>query len=626
MATLISAHKLRKTFSERPLFDEITFTIEGGERIGLIGPNGAGKSTLLKILAGLLAPDSGTLSFGRGLKVSYLAQVPAFSEEATVLSTVLEGTGKESDFEHDWERIVLAEEYISKLSLNQNGIDSETRVETLSGGWKKRVALARELARRPDLLLLDEPTNHLDVESILWLEDFMARANFATLTVSHDRLFLQRIANRILELDRRNAGGLLSVDGDYTTYLELKDQLMQAQERREIILKNTLRRETEWLRRGAKARTTKQQARITRAGELKEEVSELNARNQFRTAKIEFASVGRSPKRLIEATGVGKSYGGRKLFQNVDLSIGPGTRVALLGSNGCGKSTLIRVLLGKETADAGSVVPSDRVSVAYFEQNRETLDGQQTLSQTLCPRGDHVEFRGSRVHIRSYLDRFLFTSPQMDMPVGKLSGGEQSRLLIAKLMLQPANVLVLDEPTNDLDMATLSILEECLTEFDGAVLLVTHDRYFLDQVATQILAFPEDGSGKLVSFASLEQWEAWHADRPRVSAGQKTSTNKVELKQPEARTAVVSSLSVSPSVGEQIAQKKRKLSYKDQRELDSMENTIHRAEEELARLAAESELPENAANAKRLGELSTAMAKAQSEIERLYARWSELEK
>jgi len=607
MAILTSAHLLSKTFGERPLFSGITFIIENGERVGLIGPNGAGKSTLLKILAGIAEPDSGTLSRIKGLKIGYLSQVPTFTPGSTVLSTVLEGTPSQGKDDSDWESIVIAEEYISKLSLNQGGITSDTKVELLSGGWKKRVALARELAGKPDLLLLDEPTNHLDVESIIWLEELLARSNFTTLTVTHDRLFLQRVSNRILELDKRNPGGLLSVSGDYTAYLEIKEQLMNAQERREIVLKNTLRRETEWLRRGAKARTTKQQARIQRHGELSDVVGDLEVRNQSKIARIDFAQAGRTPKRLIEANNISKSYGTKPLFKNVDLSIGPGSRIALLGKNGCGKSTLIRVLLNKEEPDSGEIARAEKLSVAYFEQNRETLDPEITLAETLCPRGDHVEYRGSRVHIRSYLDRFLFTQQQMDMPVGKLSGGEQSRLLIAKLMLQTANVLVLDEPTNDLDMATLNVLEECLTQFDGAVLLVTHDRYFLDQVATQIIAFPEQGDGKLISFASLEQWENWQIDQER---------QKREAAKP-------SNASTSGTSAAQSA-KKRKLSFNEQRELDSMDKNIHDAEQALARLSAESALPENMTNASKLNELAKAITELEHKIERLYARWAEL--
>ncbi|MDR3606190.1 MAG: ABC-F family ATP-binding cassette domain-containing protein [Oligoflexia bacterium] len=604
MAILVSAHELRKAYAARPLFDEITFSIESGEKIGLIGPNGAGKSTLLRILAGQIQPDEGTLSFRRGARVGYLEQVPSFTPGATILSTIIEAIPKGA-VEHDWEAQSRALEAMSKLSLDSElGLHAETLVDTLSGGVKKRVALARELVKEPDLLLLDEPTNHLDVESILWLEDFIESAPFAVMTITHDRAFLQNIANRILELDRRNENGLLSVQGSYADYLDIKSGNMAAQERREVILKNTLRRETEWLRQGAKARTTKQQARIKRAGDLKETVEDVASRNQVRSARIDFQSAERNPKKLLEAKKVSKSLGGRTLFKDFDLLLTPGTRVGLLGRNGAGKSSLIRVLLGIDPPDSGEVFRSDNLSVAYFEQNRESLDPKVTLSKTICPVGDYVDFRGGRVHVKSYLDRFLFSSGQMEMAVGKLSGGEQSRILIAKLMLNEANLLVLDEPTNDLDMATLSVLEECLTDFKGAVLLVSHDRYFLDQVSTKIVAYPG-----LHSFVGIDQWETWRKEAGRTSATPRNG---------------VTSGKTPPAESVARASGKRKLSYKEQRELDSMESTIQEVESKLNALTTESERPENASNATQLAKITAEMSALQSEIERLYMRWSEL--
>ena len=600
MSILVSVSAISKSFAARPLFSSITFSIQSGERIALIGPNGAGKSTLMKILALREDVDEGRVSAQRGVKIGYLEQVPTFSPGATTQSALLDGI----DGDEDWESLSRAQEITSKLSLGH----PDTLVEDLSGGWKKRVALGRELMRQPDLLLLDEPTNHLDVESILWLEELLASAPYATLTISHDRAFLHRIANRILELDRRNVGGLLSVNGDYTTYLEVKEQLMASQERQEGVLKNTLRRETEWLRRGAKARTTKQQARIQRAGDLKEVVSELEYRNQSRTARLDFQSSEQSPKKLIEAKNISFSYGDRPLFSNLDLLLAPGKRVGLLGTNGCGKSTLIQVLLGFEDSQTGTVSRAENLSVAYFEQNRETLDPKLSVAKTICPSGDFVDYRGNRIHIRSYLDRFLFSQGQMDMAIGKLSGGEQSRVLLAKLMLNQANLLVLDEPTNDLDMATLNVLENCLLEFPGAILLVTHDRYFLDQVATQILAFgkDKDGDPSLTSYASLSQWESAF-----VNSG---------------TFAPAGTQSVGQSVKKEIPlPRKKKLGFKEQRELDSMEGDIQKVEKALEKATAESVLPANLSNAKKLLEVSNEIHRLQVEMERLYARWAELE-
>lgn len=629
MSTLVSAHEIRKAFAARPLFNGLTFSIESGERIGLIGPNGAGKSTLLKILASHATPDAGTLAFQRGLKVGFLEQVPTFSSGATIQSTVLEGT----DDPHDWQSIALAHELMSRLSLNGlsgHSISPDTPVNQLSGGWKKRVALARELARQPDLLLLDEPTNHLDVESILWLEDMLARSSFATMTITHDRLFLQKVANRIIELDPRHPGGLLSIQGDYAAFLESKEQLIAAQERREVVLKNTLRRETEWLRRGAKARTTKQQARIQRAEDLGDVVSDLVQRNQSRKVRLDFQGADRNPKKLIEAKEISKSYHGAPILKDLSLILSPGSRLGILGPNGCGKSTLIRLLLGIEAPDTGVVTRSENLSCAYFDQTRETLDPNITVMKTVCPQGDFVSYPGEgggRIHIRSYLDRFLFSHGQMEMAVGKLSGGEQSRLLLARLMLTESNLLVLDEPTNDLDMATLDVLENCLKEFKGAVVLVSHDRYFLDQVATQILAFspegtPERTQGKIFSFADLFQWEEWHESQ-LLKASQAEKQSKVEKQNSGAVTDTTPSSAVGGSGGQ--VKKKKKLSFKEQRELDSMESNIHAAEEKLAQLTAESLLPNHVSNASLLADLAKQMAETQAEIDRLYLRWSELE-
>jgi ABC transport system ATP-binding/permease protein len=446
------------------------------------------------------------------------------------------------------------------------------------------------------------------VDSILWLEELLASARFATVTVTHDRLFLQRIANRILELDRRNAGGMLAVDADYATFLERKAELMAAQEQREASLRNTLRREVEWLRQGAPARTTKQQARIQRAATLAGEVDEVSARNEKRSVGIDFANTGRNPKRLIEARGIAKAYGDHRIFQELDIFVGPGSRLGIMGPNGCGKSTLLRVLVGQEAPDSGTVLCADNLQVAYFQQHREALDPDSTVAASLCPAGgEQVDFRGTRVHVNGYLARFLFRQEHHALRVGQLSGGEQSRLALARLMLRPANVLVLDEPTNDLDMATLELFEESLLEFDGAVLLVTHDRAFLDRVTNQILAFntAPGQSGQITKMVGLGQWEVWHEEQ---SEAQVDSTPKPK---PAARAAE--------------PQARRKLSYKDQREFDTIEERIAQAEAILFRLRAEQESPEVASHATRLVELETEIAKAKAEVDSLYARWAELE-
>jgi ATP-binding cassette subfamily F protein uup len=600
VAVLLSARELTHAFGARPLFERVSFTLSEGDRVGLIGPNGAGKSTLLKILAGAIAPDRGELSRRGGLRTAYLEQVTELPF-ATVREAVRD---RLPPGEHVAEREAVVDEWINRLEL-----DAEAPVAALSGGWLKRVALARALVGDPELLLLDEPTNHLDVESIVWLERFLANARFATLTVTHDRLFLQRVSRRIFELDRRNPGGLLDVPGDYATYVEQKASLVASAEQRQQALENTLRRETEWLRRGPSARGVKQVARIERAGALADEVGELRERN--RNGKLALDFQGRDademrPKRLVEARGITKHYGDKRVLAELDLFVGARTRLGLIGRNGCGKSTLLRILTGRETPTLGELISAENLKVAYFEQDRASLDPKRTVAETVSPEGDFVHFRGSLVHRHGYLERFSFRADQMNQPVGSLSGGEQSRLLIARLMLSPANVLVLDEPTNDLDLQTLGVLEEALRSFDGAVLLVTHDRYFLDRVATELIAFhtrPGE-EGRVTALADLSQWEAFHA-------GQTSAQPKSERPPATERTEAVP--------------KRKKLSFKDQRDYDTIEARIEAAEGKISSIEREMSEPHVVSDAGRLVTLDQDLGATRAEVERLYARWAELE-
>ncbi|QDK46435.1 ABC transporter ATP-binding protein [Bdellovibrio sp. ZAP7] len=594
---LLSTYKLEKSFAGKTLFKNVSLGIDEGDRIGLVGPNGAGKSTLLKIIAGRMKPDGGEVTMNKGLTIGYLEQTPSFDPGVSILDAIMA--------DNDYNEVIgPAYEWMARLELSQFG--DTFLVEDLSGGWRKRVALARELVRNPQLLLLDEPTNHLDVTSIMWLEEFLAKAQFATLIITHDRLFLQRVTNKIFDLDPKNPNYLFVTLGDYSAYVESKELMMAGQEAKELTMKNTLRRETEWLRRGAKARLTKQKARIDRAHTLKDDVSDLVSKNANRTVKIEFKDADRNPQKLIELSHITKAYDDRLLFKDFTYLINPKTRMALLGDNGSGKSTLIRIMLGQEQPDMGEVKRAENLKVAYFEQNRETLNPQQSVLKNICPDGDYVHYQGSYVYARSYLERFQFNRQQMDMPVEKLSGGEQARLRIAQLMLNEAQVLILDEPTNDLDVQTLAVLEESLREFNGAVILVTHDRYFMDQVAKDIIALHKnpDGNMTMERFAGFLQWEEWFEDLKEIEA-----TKKQEEKQ-EAKAA---------------SGKPKKLSFKEKFELENMEATIAGLEEKLQTAQTQSMLPEVASNAKKVQELYTEIATLQKEIERLYDRWSQLE-
>ena len=609
MAQLVNCNKISKSYASQDLFKQISFGIEDGDRIGLIGPNGAGKSTLLKILMGLQTADQGDVTFRKGLKVAYLEQVPTFSNDVTVFEAI-RGNYPEDDYE------IMGKiyEWIAKLDLNKNGVDETTLVSTLSGGWKKRVAIARELIKEPDLFLLDEPTNHLDVESILWLEDFINDSQFATVTITHDRAFLQRISTQIFDLDRRNPQGLLVIKGSYAEYLESKNLLISAEKQKELVMKNNFRRELEWLRRGSIARQTKQKARKERAHELKDDLDTTKERNLNRVSQIEFSeNNSRSPQKLIELIQISKSFQDKKLFSNLDLVITPKTRLALLGPNGCGKSTLIKTMMGLVQPDQGNVKITDGIKITYFEQHRETLDFKKSVLQNICPEGDYVYCQGEYVYGKSYLERFLFYRDKVDLPVAQLSGGEQSRLRLAQLMLEKSHILILDEPTNDLDMETLQVLETALQEFQGAVILVTHDRFFMDQVCNHILAFNTfKDDGVLLQFAGYEQWYQWYEDASRapqkVSSAAKTS-------------AVATSVQVTPAP----SAKKQKVSFKDKFDFENMEQWIQEKEQKLEALQAEMNTVEVRSEPVQMKKVYSEIESLQKELESLYERWADLE-
>lgn len=596
---LLSAFKITKAFGSQTLFREVTFSIEAGQKIGLIGPNGAGKSTLLQILSKKQKVDSGDLSFSNGLRLAYLEQTPLFDEEQTVFDAIIHA-GEDA---YDSDNLSLAQELISKLDLENPAAGSDRPMKSLSGGWRKRVALAQALIKKPNLLLLDEPTNHLDLPSIIWLEEFLAReTNLATLTVTHDRLFLENTSDYIFDLDRKNPDGLIKHQGSYADFLDLKNSLLEAQKTLESAQKNILRRETAWLRRGAKARQTKQKARIERAHDLKDEVKELSDMNRDRKLNVQFKEVERSPKKIIEAIEISKNFEGRYLFKDFSFILGPKTRIGLVGSNGCGKSTLIRTLIGQVEPDTGSVNISDQMTFSYFEQQKDSLDPKVSLLKTICPEGDYVHVQGKPIFAKSYLSRFHFRGDQMDLPVGKLSGGEQSRLRIAQLMMNNDPVLILDEPTNDLDIATLDVLQEALVNFPGAVILVTHDRYFMDQVANQIVGFTED-NGELIKFADYFQWQEWFEQNKKGGSKKKD----------KAQT------SATGTGGQKI-----KLSFKEQRELDGMESHIATLEAKVADLEGQLILPDNQSNFQKLQELSATLKANQSALEQAFERWQTL--
>ena len=512
MPPILNAQGISKTYGATPLFRNIAFTIAEGDRIGLIGPNGSGKSTLLQILSGAVEPDSGEVALRKRARLSHVQQESQFAAALTVRA-VIEAALERSAVPADERQARFAE------TLGRAGFENlEVKAESLSGGWRKRLAIAEALVQQPDILLLDEPTNHLDLAAIEWLEELLQSASFASVVVSHDRYFLENVATTMVELNHAYPEGLLRVPGNYSRLLEEKEAFLHAQAKHQEALENRVHREIEWLRRGPKARTSKSKARIDKAQQLIGELADLTSRTRTASAGIDFSATDRKTRRLIELERVTFDIGGRTLFEDLDFILTAGMRVGLVGPNGSGKTTLLRLLSRDLAPSVGEVRTADSLQVVYFDQNR-LLDPEVTLRRALAPDSDSVIYEDRVIHVASWANRFLFTSEQLNQPVGRLSGGERARVLIAKLMLQPADVLLLDEPTNDLDIPTLEVLEESLLEFRGALVLVTHDRYLLDRVSTTVVGL--DGLGMAGRFADYLQWEAWQQERESAS---KTST------------------------------------------------------------------------------------------------------
>lgn len=602
MSALIQARNLSKTYGTRRLFGGVSISAAPGECVGMIGPNGSGKSTLLKALAGVETPDSGEITLRRGLRIGYVPQADSFAPGAVASEVVAAAIETPSLDPH--ERQVRAETLLERIGF----ADVHAAAGTLSGGWRKRLAIARQLVREPDLLLLDEPTNHLDLEGILWLEDLLADERKTSVVITHDRYFLEEVATRVVELSAAYPDGVLSVEGPYSEFLRRRAEFLNSQARQQQALESKVRQDLVWLGRGAQARRTKAKGRIQDAAQRMEELATVRRRNApARAAGIDFAATGRQTRDLIAAHGLSKSLGGRPLFRGLDLVLRPGMRLGLLGPNGSGKTTLLRVLSGDLPPDAGSIKRADGLRVVLFDQHRAEIDPRITLHEALCPVSDTVFHRGQALHVVTWAQRFLFRKEQLAVSAGDLSGGEQARIQIARLMLEPADVLILDEPTNDLDIASLEVLEQSIEEFPGAVLLVTHDRFMLQRLSTDVLGL--DGEGGARMFADYSQWQA--AQR--------------EARPPEpAKKPTPSATSPEPT-GPGSAVKSKKLSYNEQREYDGIELKITRAEERVreleGRLAEPSVIADHRAMQQCCGELD----EAQREVAKLYERWTELE-
>ena len=608
MSNILSCQDVSKAFGAQQLFSHISFSVDSGDRIGLIGPNGSGKSTLLRIISGLEEPDSGQVVCQKHVRLSYLAQQDIFDDEANITDNLLLALRDSEDDQA--ERMHRVQALLSRAEF----ADSEIQVGRLSGGWRKRLAICRSLLASPEILIMDEPTNHLDIEGILWLEKILggglADGPQAWILVSHDRRFLENCSTRIIELSQVYPEGSLQVDGRYSDFLEARAAFLEQQAEVEVRLANKVRRETEWLRRGPKARATKAKYRIDEAHRLQQELSQVKSRNRATgSVQIDFDATGRKTKKLLEATGISKGFGGQPLFGDLDIILSPGTRLGLLGRNGCGKSTLMRILASAHAEepflpDSGVLQVADKVQIVSFDQKREDIDPFITLRRALAPDGDGVVYQGRSLHVVSWAKKFLFRPDQLETPVGQLSGGEQARILLANLMRRPADILLLDEPTNDLDIPSLDVLEESLLEFPGALVLVTHDRFLLDRVCERLLGF--DGQGSVAYYAEYGQWLDEMADKGR---DKRESVQGEKKKKQESGTP----------------KKKGKLSYMDQREYDRIEESIMEAEMRVEELQQRMVQPEVVSDPAQAAECWEELEKAQTEVEQLYSRWDELE-
>ncbi len=596
---LLSCRSITKSFGARTLFEGVSLSVDSGDRVGLIGPNGSGKSTLLRILAGYEHVDGGQVITRQRLAIAYVPQTEEFPADKSVLAVVADSLDDIIHDEHD-------RQTRATITLGKAGFtDMSMSPATLSGGWRKRLAIARQLAREPELLLLDEPTNHLDLEGILWLEDLLRVSHFACIVITHDRTFLGRAAARIVEISRMYPEGTYEVTGDYAEFCYRRDQFLAGQRSSQQALQAKVRLDDKYLAQGAKARTTKRNSHIKDAAVRRDELAQLQSRNApVKAAAIRFEATERQTKNLLAAHRISKSLGGKPLFTKLDLTLTPGSCTAIAGQNGSGKTTLIKTLIGELAPDEGTIKSAEGLRIVTFKQNRSDLDLSKTLQEALCPVSDRIYYRGKEVHVTAWAKRFLFTKQQLNVPVRDLSGGEQARILIANLMVQPADILILDEPTNDLDIPSLEVLEESLADFPGALVLVTHDRYMLDRLADEVIGL--DGRGNARAYVNLEQWQRamTKADRDEQSTPAAAST-------PDAKSKSVAGGG--------------KLSYKDQRELDGMEAAILAAEDKVERLQTASGDPAVLADHAKLTAVCLDLGEAHAEVARLYERWTHLE-
>jgi ATP-binding cassette subfamily F protein uup len=603
---IISLQDATKAYGEKPLFADFNFVITEGERVALIGHNGCGKSTLLKALAGELELDSGRVNVRKGARIAYVSQEERLPQDLSAME-VIDAYLLAKGFEHH----EVARR--SSMYLGLAGFaDFDISVSTLSGGWRKRLSLSCALAEEPECLLLDEPTNHLDIESIEWLEELLEGLQCAIVFVSHDRYFIERVAGRVIEVNAIYPRYHIAAAGGYADFIEYREAMLGQLKQQRDSLANKVRREVEWLRQGVKARTTKSRARINEAHRLIGELKGAALTNRP-SIDLEFAATQRKTKELLKAERLAQSINGRSLFREVSLVLSPGSRLAIVGPNGSGKTTLVRTLLGELEPTSGRVVRAPNLQVAFMDQARSQIRSGLKLREFLCPDGDSIVFQGELIHVAAWAARFLFTHNHLARDLVALSGGERARAILAKSMSQRADVLVFDEPTNDLDIGTLENLEEGFASFPGAIVLITHDRYLLDRSASMVLGV---ANGEAEMFGSYAQWESQRS----VFAGPKSRGVNERLRSEPAAATGVDAGAEAP-----LRKVTKRLSYKDARDLSMIEELISKAEGKVAETQELIDSGQFATDASKLTQLCEALTVQQQEVDRLYARWQELE-
>jgi len=592
MPPLLSAENISKSYGSKVLFKEISLALSSGDSIGLIGPNGSGKSSLLKILCGIDSADNGQITSQGGLKVGYIPQMSYYSEE-TPQDVLMKTLSKEAYLD-DHECYTQTNIVLGRVGFKDSTVD----LKTLSGGWKKRLDIANALVLNPDILLLDEPTNHLDIDGIEWLGDFLRRTNITYIIISHDRVFLENITTKIIELDHCYPQGIFAAEGSYTTFLERRQDFLEGQKQHQRSLSSKVRREIEWLRQTPQARSTKSRSRIQGANALIDELSVVSSRNKSTKTDINFSGTGRKTTKLLTAKNLTKAFGDNILFEDISLTLTPGMRIAIVGGNGTGKTTIMRAMAGELSCDSGTIKYADNLKIVYFDQHREKLPENISVRDALSPNGDQVLFQGRYIHVNSWGQRFLFTPDRLELPVSQLSGGEKARILIARLMTKSADIIFLDEPTNDLDISTLEILEDSLNSFQGAVVFITHDRYMLANLSTEVLGL--GCKGKENFFADYYQWERYQKEQIKTKELSKVKTI--------VKTPI-----------------KKKLSYKEKLELENMEAAIASVENDIENKQKSLDDPIFSEDSGKLQEICQSLQQDQAELERLYDRWEELE-